>query len=327
MLLSTTAFDRPPLPSTMPAWLEARARRSDFGYTGWRRRLVHLWSGVEVAWAGRHREAVVVAHAGLEATVAGRLLRLLSRRTRLVIFDPLLPADERADRWTLSTWRLFDRILVIRRGDRVPLQRRAGIDPERIRFLPYIVRSLPVASRAGGYVYSAGYAHRDWPTVLTALETAGLPGILATGAVDPASCPPRVQVLPYLSPEDGQRLAADAAVVVAALDDTDLPAGPLVLMDAMAMGQAVVATEVNGTRDYVEHGVTGLLVPPGQPAALAAALVRLVGDADEARRLGTAARLVAEREWSPERFIERFADELRDLGVRLSPGPGRAPAG
>ncbi len=269
---------------------------------------------------------MVVAHAGLEAMVAAPVLRLISPGTRLLLFDPLLPTDERPDRWTLPTWRLFHRILVIRRGDRTPLQRRAGIRPERIRFLPYIVRPLPAAPRGGDYVYSAGYAHRDWPTVLAALEMAGLPAILATGAIDASSCPPQVQVLPHLSPEDGRRLAADAAAVVAALEDTELPAGPLVLMDAMAMGQAVVATDVNGTRDYVEHGVTGFLVPPARPDALAAALARLVEDRDEAQRLGAAARLVAETEWSPERFIQRFADELRDLGVSVPEDADQSPA-
>jgi glycosyltransferase involved in cell wall biosynthesis len=39
--------------------------------------------------------------------------------------------------------------------------------------------------------------------------------------------------------------------------NTNLPSGPVVLVDAAALGNAVIATDVNGTHDYIEHGVTG----------------------------------------------------------------------
>lgn len=60
--------------------------------------------------------------------------------------------------------------------------------------------------------------------------------------------------------------------------------------EAMAWGRPVVATAVGGLVDAVEDGVTGLLVPPGDVAALRAALERLLGDAELRARLGAAAR-------------------------------------
>jgi len=59
-----------------------------------------------------------------------------------------------------------------------------------------------------------------------------------------------------------------------------------------------VATRVGGLADAVEDGATGLLVPPRDPAALRAALERLLGDAELRARLGTAARGKARIEWS-----------------------------
>ena len=53
--------------------------------------------------------------------------------------------------------------------------------------------------------------------------------------------------------------------------------------EAMAYGRPVVATAVGGLVDAVEDGVTGVLVPPGDAAALRAALERLLGDRDAAR--------------------------------------------
>ncbi len=60
--------------------------------------------------------------------------------------------------------------------------------------------------------------------------------------------------------------------------------------EAMAHGRPVVATAVGGLVDAIEDCVTGLLVPPGDPAALRAALERLLGDRPLRERLGAAAR-------------------------------------
>jgi glycosyltransferase involved in cell wall biosynthesis len=70
---------------------------------------------------------------------------------------------------------------------------------------------------------------------------------------------------------------------------------PNVVLEAMAHGRAVVATRVAGAEDLIDDGVTGLLVPPGDPLALRDALARLAHERGLAARLGAAARAVAER--------------------------------
>ena len=71
---------------------------------------------------------------------------------------------------------------------------------------------------------------------------------------------------------------------------------PLVCLEAMASGRAVVATRVDGIPDAVVDGETGLLVPPDDPVALARALEALLDDRAQADRLGTAgARRVREQ--------------------------------
>jgi glycosyltransferase involved in cell wall biosynthesis len=74
----------------------------------------------------------------------------------------------------------------------------------------------------------------------------------------------------------------------------------VVAREAMAHGRPVVASAVGGLVDAVEDGVTGILVPPRDPAALRGAIERLLGDEELRRRLGHAARDMARHELSWE---------------------------
>ena len=76
----------------------------------------------------------------------------------------------------------------------------------------------------------------------------------------------------------------------------------------MAAGLACVATDAGGPRDILEDGVTGLLVAPGDAAALADALGRLHRDAELRRRLGAAAAAVALQQFSADRAATAVAD-------------------
>jgi glycosyltransferase involved in cell wall biosynthesis len=79
-----------------------------------------------------------------------------------------------------------------------------------------------------------------------------------------------------------------------------------IVLDAFAAGVAVAATAVGGIPELVNDGVTGLLVPPGDPPRLAAALARLLDDAALRHRLAAAAREVVEREFTVARMAERY---------------------
>jgi glycosyltransferase involved in cell wall biosynthesis len=77
-------------------------------------------------------------------------------------------------------------------------------------------------------------------------------------------------------------------------------------VEAMSTGMAVVATTAGGTPEAVTDGETGLLVPPADPQALAAAIRRLADDPDLRRRLGAAAARVATERFSFERYVDRL---------------------
>jgi glycosyltransferase involved in cell wall biosynthesis len=88
---------------------------------------------------------------------------------------------------------------------------------------------------------------------------------------------------------------------------------PLAILEAMAAGTPVVATDVGGVRDLVHDGETGLLVPPEDPPALAAALVRVLQDDALADRLrGAAAALAGERRYTVAGLLDGFAAAYED---------------
>jgi glycosyltransferase involved in cell wall biosynthesis len=118
-----------------------------------------------------------------------------------------------------------------------------------------------------------------------------------------------------------RRTAEDARVVFAGYRD-DVPALiagcdvfclpstieglPLVVLEAMAHAKPVVATRVGGTPELVVDGETGVLVPPGDVAALAAALDGLLHDPERARRMGEAGRERVRAEFDADTLAGRI---------------------
>ena len=80
---------------------------------------------------------------------------------------------------------------------------------------------------------------------------------------------------------------------------------PLVLLEAMALGRAVIASDIPGMREVIEPDHAGILVPPGDPGALATAIETLVDDADRQEDLGERARAVAGARYGLSAMLER----------------------
>jgi glycosyltransferase involved in cell wall biosynthesis len=88
------------------------------------------------------------------------------------------------------------------------------------------------------------------------------------------------------------------------------------LLEYLAAGRPVVATSVGAAGDLIEDGRHGLLVPAEDPAALAQAIARLLGDPDLARRLGSAARGRAQEGYSRQAMMRRFEAFYGSLAPR-----------
>ncbi len=124
---------------------------------------------------------------------------------------------------------------------------------------------------------------------------------------------------------------ADVAQLMAAADALVLSSRheglPNVVMEAMAAGRPVVATRVGGTPELVQPDVSGLLVPPGDPGALAGAMSHVMSTSEPQRHaMGAAGRSIISEQYSLAALAERWLQLLDSCLERSSLGAAvRAP--
>jgi len=113
----------------------------------------------------------------------------------------------------------------------------------------------------------------------------------------------------------GQR--DDADELVTAFDVVLLPSIyeglPYSLLEAMACGVPVVASDVTGNRDVIDDGENGLLVPPGQVDGFVEGVGRLLDNAELRSALGAAARKTVQERFTRERFLKKMAELYEGL--------------
>ncbi len=113
--------------------------------------------------------------------------------------------------------------------------------------------------------------------------------------VQRAGLAPIVDYRGWLMPDHIPATLAEADVALMPMRDTliNRARGLAKLLELMGAGLPIIASRVGQAAEYLEHGVSGWLVPPGNPRALAEAVLRLIDDADLRQRLSTGAQYAA----------------------------------
>jgi glycosyltransferase involved in cell wall biosynthesis len=130
-----------------------------------------------------------------------------------------------------------------------------------------------------------------------------------------AAALPSVQLLGALPHREALlRLTQADALLLPSRDETM----PIALLEAMSLSKPIVATAVGGIDEWIHDGVNGLLVPPNDSTALAAAIERLVTDAELRGRLGMVGRQTFDEHFTLEAAGIRFESIIAETIARAS---------
>jgi glycosyltransferase involved in cell wall biosynthesis len=197
--------------------------------------------------------------------------------------------------------------------------RELGISSEKLYLVKHFVDERFFRPRPGedDRICTAGAEMRDYPTLVEAMRGTDIPCHIAADHVRYANrfvnggrasiddvvrdAPPNV-TFGWKTPTELRDLYARSRFVVVPLQPSDTDNGVTVILEAMAMGKPVICSRTEGQVDVIEHGVTGIYVPQGDPAALRDAIVDLWNDPERAKRMGAAARAYVETHHPLEKF-------------------------
>lgn len=201
-----------------------------------------------------------------------------------------------------------------------------GVNPNRLfqcESAKYLGLYDPAAAGCDGPIMSTGVVKRDYGALLAAL--AGLPecsaelfissryGDKLKKALD-APIPERVKTIGWVSEEELIRRYHRARFVAVPLEDTTHPsAGMTGVLEASALGKAVIATATGGMRTFVKDGETGILVPPYDVEAWKRAIHRLWTQPELADQMGQAGRRYMQSRFDKQAVdanINVFLDDL-----------------
>lgn len=214
-----------------------------------------------------------------------------------------------------------------------------GVDPERLRFAPYRVdtdyfapareaaqmdRTTPLAVSVGRFVPQKGYLE-----LLDAIVTVpDLRLVLAGGGpleeqlnsrICELGLAERVHLRGWISREQQRELLRAADLYLQPSVPNLGEWMPRTILEAMAVGLPVVATDVGGIGDVIVDREVGLLVAASAPAQLSAAMLRLAADDRLRSELGARARERALQQFSWDRSFDRYRATLSELAVAPPP--------
>jgi glycosyltransferase involved in cell wall biosynthesis len=170
----------------------------------------------------------------------------------------------------------------------------------------------------GNYILCVGRTGRDYPTLFRAARQLKDRFIVVIGD-DPLPVisehqagvkPENVTLLKEVEYEEYLGLMKEASLIVLPLCETAAPTGQTVLLEAMAMGKAIVVSKVASVIDYVDDGKDVILVRPGDSDDLAGAIRRLMMDDEELQALGINARHAAVKSMGFERMMDEVSLEI-----------------
>ena len=198
-----------------------------------------------------------------------------------------------------------------------------GIESSRIDVLLWgvgqpLVEPAETALEPGDYVCALGGNARDYRTLFAAM--AQVPEITLVAVLRPENIaglevPPNVRLHFNVPVGRANNILAFSRFMVLPLAGSEVPCGHVTLVAAMHLKKAMIITNSLGVSDYIQNGVNSLLVPVGDPTALAARIRELWNDPGRSERMGDAGQSFAAVNCSEEHVVSHLRRVLLDFGL------------
>jgi glycosyltransferase involved in cell wall biosynthesis len=220
--------------------------------------------------------------------------------------------------------RFIDTMIVYSQAQRRFISETLSFPADRVIFTPFMVdteyfRPTRPSRAEPPVVCTAGLEFRDYPTLMRAAVDLDAKVVIAAASnwskradsTIGVAIPDNVEIC-SLNFVELRRLYASADLVVMPLYDVDFQAGVTTILEAMAMGKAVVCSASRGQTDIITEGVTGIYVRPADPVALRDAIASLLESPERAAELGQAGRRFVVEHCEVSTYAERLTGIVRD---------------
>ncbi|MBS2537272.1 glycosyltransferase family 4 protein [Catenulispora sp. NF23] len=281
---------------------------------------------------GRTRTPLVVLYSWISSGAKAKLLRSAWPGIKTLVLPPSAQAEFAVKQLGVPTERITSPKWVVDTGfwnpelaDQKPAdQKPADQKPADQKPADLEPADPKTGDQDAVMICSAGREMRDFATLIAALDGTGvrchIAGSLVAGMDDRwraelgdrgerVGLPEGVTFGP-LTPVEMRDLYARSRFVVLPLHPSDTDNGISCMIEAFAMGRAVVCTRVDGQRDALEEGVNGVFVPAHDAAALRAEILELIADPERSEAMGHAARRSAEAEFGMVRWVAALTEVL-----------------
>ena len=259
-------------------------------------------------------------------------LSLTRNKPRVVIINHHLSAPIKA-----SFFRLFglkhgvDALICLNRFQAEFARRDLALDSRKVVELPFgaCVDGSYFAPRpvkpGPHYILAVGREARDYPTLIEALRDLEISAKIVVSGMGPNA---QIRVGPAenvrIEVESGKTTAelrelyAGAAFVVVPLHGCDYPAGITSIMEAMAMGKAVIVSRSRGILEFVEDAETGFFVRIGDACDLRSKIIALLRSPELAERMGARARQAVAHRVDIDAYVSIVSSIVSKVGASRS---------
>jgi glycosyltransferase involved in cell wall biosynthesis len=242
-----------------------------------------------------------------------------------MIAHTLFPLKKRIFFQGLRVTPKIDRILAYSTSEERLMTTTLGIPPSKVQRIYYHAdqRFFQPSEQAPepNLLCAAGQLLRDYDTLIEAVRPLPVRVQIAAGSpwidkgLQPDKPLPENVSWNKLNRFDLRALYARSALAVVPIKQNHYQTGIATILEMMAMGKCVVATKTFGQTDTIVDGVTGVYVPPADPAALRAAITSLLDDPERARRIGREARRFVEERAGLDLFVDKIVEAVRSAAL------------